>query len=314
VARSRQWARRHPTVFVSTIVLLVLGVIGLAVTTALVTREQGRTRQAYHRERQRVTEAEERFRLARRSVDEMIRLGEEELADSPQYHTLHKRVLETALVYYQELIELRRDDASALADLAATRDRVQKILADLAIFEGAGQMFLLSEKAVLDDLGLNEESRQQLASTMQRMATEGQELFREFRRLTPAERRERFLTLARRSESAIASVLNAEQLHRLKQISIQQKGAGAFREPEIATALKLTTEQRQTLRAIEFDAHFDHEEESPGDRILAGLTAEQRSRWNEIIGRPYTGPRPRFPPGPPEHNRRESERASHFED
>lgn len=308
--RARKWLRRHPTVLASTVVLLVLGVIGLSVATALVSREQARTKQAYDREKQRAEEAEQRFGLARRSVDEMIRLGEEELSDSPQLHNLHKRVLETALVYYQELIELRRDNAGAQAELGATRDRVQKILADLAMLEGVGQVFLLSEPAVLDDLNLSEDERQRLAVLVERLGNEGQELFREFQHLTPAARRDRFLTLARNSERAVSSVLNPDQIRRLRQIMIQLQGAGALRDPEIANALKLTAEQRQAVRAIEFDSHFEHgDREGPGtkhepnlvalDRMLAVLTPEQKTRWNELIGSPFTGPRPRFPPPPP---------------
>ena len=307
VTRTRKWLRRHPAVLASTVVLLVLGVIGLSVTTALVSREQARTKQAYDREKQRAEEAEQRFGLARRSVDEMIRLGEEELADSPQLHSLHKRVLETALVYYQEMIELRRDNAGAQAELSATRDRVQKILGDLAMLEGVGQVFLLGERAVLDDLGLSEEERQRLAILVERLGAEGQELFREFRRLTPAARRERFLTLARNSERGVSSVLNPSQIHRLRQIMIQMQGAGALRDPEIANALKLTAEQRQSLRAIEFDAHLDEAQEgapsqpasSALDRMLEVLTPEQQSRWSELSGAPFAGPRPRFPPPPP---------------
>jgi RNA polymerase sigma-70 factor (subfamily 1) len=93
----RKWARRHPTVLAAGCVLLLLLSAGSLVSTALIRGEQGRTRaerqraeEAYRRERQRAEEAQARFRLARRAVDELIEVSEEELADRPGMGTLRK--------------------------------------------------------------------------------------------------------------------------------------------------------------------------------------------------------------------------------
>src|SRR5204862_40499 len=102
------------------VAVLGLGVLGLTAATAMVTREHVLTREAYDRERLRAEEAEHRIRLARRVVDEMIQFGEDELADAPHLRPLRQRLAEIALAYYEELIELRRDDPTAQADLAAT--------------------------------------------------------------------------------------------------------------------------------------------------------------------------------------------------
>ena len=80
--------------------VLVLLSAGSLLSTLLIRSEQERTRaeqqnaeEAYQRERQRALEAEARFRLARRSVDEMFRISQEELADRPGLEGLRKRLL-----------------------------------------------------------------------------------------------------------------------------------------------------------------------------------------------------------------------------
>src|SRR5262249_51165560 len=157
---------------------------------------------------QRASVAEERFQLARRSVDDMIAISEEELSDSPGQRNLRKRLLEAALAYYQEFIEQRREDPGAQTELAATRDRVKKILDDLTVLQGAGQLFLLKDKAVLDDLHLSQEQRARIVELSKQMDTQRQELFRDFGRLSSEERSQRFLQQARADEAAVAEILS----------------------------------------------------------------------------------------------------------
>src|SRR5262249_51136972 len=87
---------------------------------------------------QRANEAEGQFRLARRSVDELFRLSEEELAYNPGTEVLRRRLLTSVLSYYQEFIERRRGDPGGQEELLETSRRVEKILADLAVVRAAG--------------------------------------------------------------------------------------------------------------------------------------------------------------------------------
>lgn len=72
------------------------------------------------RERQRAEEAETRLVLARWAVDELFRMSEEELADRPGMEMLRKRLLRSALAYYQEFLAEWRDDPNAQAELLET--------------------------------------------------------------------------------------------------------------------------------------------------------------------------------------------------
>jgi hypothetical protein len=242
----------------------------------------------------------------------MLQFGEVELTHAPHLRPLRQRLSEIALGYYQELIELRRDDPAARAELAATRARVEGILADLAVLEGAGQLFLLAEPAVLDDLRLTDEQRGRVAELHRRAADRSRAEFRGFHRLSPAARRERFVALARAAESDIAAALTPDQVGRLRQIALQRQGLAAFREPDVVAALKLTPDQRDRIQAVEFDATFGPPGSQPRSaeqslrwavrRARGVLTEEQRAKWDELAGAPFTA-RPPAPPPPPPRSR-----------
>jgi hypothetical protein len=228
-----------------------------------------------------------------------------------------------ALVYYQEFIEQRRDDPDARAELAASRDRVKTILADLAVLQGAGHLYLLGNPAVQEDLRPSDEQRVQIVELSRRLGEQWMESFREFHRLTAEERRRRFLELARANDAAVTAILTPVQLRRLRQIALQSKGTAAFRDPDVVANLKLTADQKERVRAIEAETIFGKPERprSPGpvdpwkaheqtqkaacERIQMALTEEQRKRWREMTGEPFGGsiasvpPRPPGPFGPP---------------
>lgn len=298
VDRGRKWMRRHPSFVGAAVLLLVCGVIGLMVTTALVAREQAATKA-------RAEEAEARFELARRAVDELIQLAEEEFASSPFQEGLRKRLLVAALEYYQEFIDQRGEKPEAQAELAITRDRVKQILDDLAVLQSDRQSFLLREPAVLADLEATSEQKRQLAAMVERPPEPRRDSFRGSREVPTDEQRRRMLTIAREHEAALAVILSAEQRHRLGQIALQCQGPRAIREPDVARSLKLNAEQKERLRAIEvemFRGFFDRSrKESPKSdgvdvvkatmqQMLAVLSAEQLQKWKILTGKPYQGP------------------------
>jgi serine/threonine protein kinase len=319
--RARKWTRRHPGMLRAAVVLLVFLAAGSLVSTWLIRTEQNKTREAYRQERERAEEAEKQFRLAQRAVDEMIRLAEEELSDNPFLQDLRKRVLESALTYYQEFCEQRRDDPNAQATLAATRDRVNKFLSDLAVLQGAGQLALLADAGVLDDLQPSEAQRERIAELSHQLEEQRRASFRLFHRLSSAERRERFVELARANEAAVEEILTPRQLGRFRQIALQLQGAAAFRDTEVTRTLELTAEQKKQLRAIETDPTLRTHSWRPGangiearktqaearaaaeKRIESVLTAKQMKRWRQMTGEPFKGsvpgPPPQIPPPSP---------------
>lgn len=327
--RFRMWARRHPAVPIVCAGVLLLVTAGSLLSAALIGAEQERTRaaqrraeDAYQRERQRAEEAETRFVLARRAVDELFRVSEEELADRPGMETLRRRLLRSALAYYQEFLAERRDDPAARAELLETTRRVEKILADLGALRAATHFYLLCQPAVLDDLQLTPDQRNRLKVLTTRAGKEWSDSFRDIGLVSPAERGRRAIAQARVNEAELNTILTSAQLARLRQIGLQSEGTGAFRDPEVATVLELTPEQRERVRVIEDDAVFgwmrsmgrgptapapaarsEPNERPAKDRILALLREDQLRRWQELTGPPVRGtftafPGPLAPPAP----------------
>jgi serine/threonine protein kinase len=293
VERFRKWLRRHPSVVVATVVALSLLSVVSVVCAVLVLDEQGKTKKAYElvvgeqkkteaayrsaaaaaaRERQRAEEAEARLRLARRSVDELFQLSEEELADRGGTERLRKRVLDSVLIYYRELVQQLDGDPMAQKELRETKAQVEQIIADLTVLQAAEQFHLLTQPDVLADLRLTGEQRAKVKELVEGLdRRHGPPVGPG--RLSPDERRQQALDRARASNAEARQVLSPEQLQRLPQISLQLQGMGAFRQADVAAALKLTPEQREWIRDIEDEVFWTgmmerrrDEEAARGDR------------------------------------------------
>ena len=236
--RSRSWGRQHPSIFAAGVIVLILLTAASLVSTALVRREQGKTwaaqqrgERAYQRERQRALEAEARVRLARQSVDELIQVSEEELAHRPGMEGLRRRLLASALAYYQEFIEQRRNDPDAQAELA-TRHGASRTSSPISpSSRAANQLYILVQPSALDDLRLDAGQRGGLRVLAARAGSAWMELFGDPGRLLPAERGRQSLELARADEREIEAILTPAQQSRLRQIALQSEGPALSASP-----------------------------------------------------------------------------------
>ncbi len=266
VEKAAKWARRHRVVVLSAVVLLLLAVVGLAISTVLVSREQARTkaaygllaqeeartRAAYESEAQQRWQAEENFRQAQEAVDFFAHLSESELRDRPE---TRRKFLEAALQYYQAFIEQQGSNSSIRAELELSHMHVAKILKEIGspadaqaatkFLQGGDYLRLLSNEAVQRDLVL---SREQTTKIIEQIDRRG-ELFRDYRGWSADDWLARSHKLAAFDRAALA-VLNSAQVKRLHQIAIQQQGVQAFLDPEVADTLQFTAEQRDKLRAM----------------------------------------------------------------
>jgi serine/threonine protein kinase len=288
VQRMRKWARRHPSVVWAAVVLCLLTAAGSLVSAAMI--------------QQRAKEAEQEYRLAKKAADGMIKLFEEELADKPQFEGLRRRILEEALGYYQTLIEQRPQDRQ---ELEAASKRVEQILGELAEMQGAPQLNLLKEEAVLDDLNLDAQHRERIPELIEKMDRRLGQAFWNFQGLTPEQKRQQFLAVARQNEAAVEQILTREQRQRLRQIDLQVKRERSFEEADVIAALKLTATQRNEIQHIQFEAFFagpmchkgpdgPPKAAPPGPSAVEQiknkvLTKEQLKQWEELTGTPFNG-------------------------
>jgi hypothetical protein len=308
------------------VLFLLLVIAGLLANNWMVAREQQKTQAALKNEKQRAAEA-------RRALGLLVDVSEEELADAPLLQGARRRLLETALQYYQDFIETHSGDPQAQAELEAGKQRVRTILDELATLQGANLVVLAADADVHHDLKLGHEQRQQLVDLRDRSREQTMKHFREQRDLTPEARRQKFYELAKTQEESLSKILQADQLTRLRQIERQLQGPRAFHESQVVEALKLTTEQRRKIREFRGDAlaamfgggfepgpkkgprekgggpsdkgspgelgkrpPFEEIQKAEVERIVAILTMDQQERWRAMTGTPYEG---RFRIGPP---------------
>ncbi len=110
---------------------------------------------------------------------------------------------------------------------------------------------------------------------------------------------------------ALGEVLNPDQMKRLKEISLQQRGYKALTDAKIQTALKLTDEQKDSVKTIVTDSDKEIQEiakEARGggganfkgmfekvgtlrkeaqEKALGVLNADQKKMWKEMTGEEF---------------------------
>jgi hypothetical protein len=315
--RAAKWSRRHRGLVVATVALLLILVAGLGVSTLLIAKAYESERNRAEEARLQRAEAEESFQRARQAVDFFVQINEQEFADKFFMQSHRRKVLEGALIYYQDFIEQRADDPALQKELAATKERVGRIIEDLILLQGRHDLHLLHIRDVQDLLKLDEPQRASLAELESKLSVRRREDSQDFRKLTLDERHQRMVEEARQQEQTVARILKQEQSRRLKQIAIQQRGPLAFLDSTVAENLKLSAKDRESIRKIIEESGPFYRFRGPRsaeptptprppiatvfretvDRILDQLSETQRERWREMTGEPVNAP---FRPPSPE--------------
>ena len=210
-------------------------------------QEQAKTQAALTSERQRAAEA-------RRALDLLVEVSEQELAERPDLQGVRRRLLETALNYYQDFIESHGGAAGAQAELEAGKKRVRSILDELATIEGANLLHLATHDDVQRDLQLTEDQEDRLDSLKDRSWQQFLAHLRDQRPMTAEARRQEFYELAKIQEAGMSEILQPHQIKRLRQIELQLQGPRAFHDSHAADALKLSADQKRKIRAIKDEA------------------------------------------------------------
>jgi hypothetical protein len=301
---------------------MFLTLVGSLIGNWLVSSANERTKAALNESRLRAEEAEKRFRQARQAADLLVEVSEQELPNTPSNQGLRKRLLETAIGYYQDFISQHRGDASSQAELIAVQDRLKKLLDDLIVLEGAGQLILLCDRQVQADLALNDDQRERIEALTAEFVKRRLDSPRDFLQPSSPDGQSRFLEEARGNDRAMRAALTPAQLQRLEQITLQFRGPMVFDEPEVVSQLGLTETQRQAIRQIalgSFAPNWNPLKRDGGgppmggfqpagmkgamEKILAVLTPEQLAQWQKLTGPTFKGvagfmhPGPQFFPG-----------------
>jgi len=170
-------------------------------------------------------------------------------------------------------------------------------------FGGPNNLGLLSQKSVQDELKLTEDQIKQVtAETEKQRESRGA-----LADLSREERQKKFAEQSQAGDKAAAGILQPDQLKRLKQISLQQRGGRAFSDPDVAQSLALTDKQKELASTIQQGAQSDLRElfqagadgearakireiqKKTSEKVLEILTPEQQTKWKELTGEPFKG-------------------------
>lgn len=190
-------------------------------------------------------------------------------------------------------------------------------LTSLALAQQPGMMGpagLLFNPDVQKDLKLSEEQTGKLRDALGKVMTKYREEFQKWQKSQPSakEYEKTMKAFHEDSDKAVAGVLDAKQIKRLRQIEWQLNGVGALHDPELQKELKLSDEQKKKLDDIfqtagkqfqqlqekretskeKYDAIFKETEE----KANGVLTEEQKKSWKEAQGPKFVLSRPAPPP------------------
>jgi serine/threonine-protein kinase len=130
-ARVGRWSRRHKSLVASAAALVVTAAGALAVSTVVVSRQQAATQAAKE-------QADQNFRLARKAVDDTItKVAETKRLKEADFHLLRKELLSSAVPFYEEFVQQKRDDPKLEAERGAAYYRLAVVREEMGEREQA---------------------------------------------------------------------------------------------------------------------------------------------------------------------------------
>ena len=180
---------------------------------------------------------------------------------------------------------------------------------------GGGVAGLIRNEGVQKEIGITGDQAEKAQEAVQKVREKYQDEFATLRDLSQEERREKGATLNNKindeSLKALADVLKPDQIKRLKQIELQQRGPEAFTDAEVQSKLHLTSDQKDKIKTIAADYAAERGQLFQGrrggggggggdfaeaqkkmtamrkasmERVTAILTAQQKETWKEMTG------------------------------
>jgi Spy/CpxP family protein refolding chaperone len=172
-------------------------------------------------------------------------------------------------------------------------------------FMRGNPIMLLSQESVQKELKLTDEQKTKINDLRQSSREKMQEIFQ----ADQGERQAKMQALNAETRKSLEGILNPEQGKRLLEIVYQQRGAMAFVDPEVVKALSLSEEQQGKVKSINEEMQagmrdlftpgqapdedtrkkMDDLRKSTGDKLVALLTPEQKTKWTQLQGEPFKG-------------------------
>jgi len=151
VERMSKWSRRHRMLLMGALLLLLLGLVGLSVSTLLIWQEKGRTDLALADVEAERARAQSNYERARDAVDEMTRVVEKQLAGPSAVASTRREVLFKAQAFYHDFLKSYENNRLVSIEAAMAYQRISAIYVHLGQYDQAQQSLSEAVK-VLDHL------------------------------------------------------------------------------------------------------------------------------------------------------------------
>lgn len=176
---------------------------------------------------------------------------------------------------------------------------------------GVGMASLVTNEGVQKELKLADDQAGKAKEIADKLREKHKGEFAAAFKLDGEERRtkmqEILKTFNEETAKELGTVLKPEQIKRLKQIELQQRGSRAFEDQEVVAGLKISDDQKAKLKALGeesgkqmreiFQGAQGHREEAAKkfqalrketmDKALAVLSDDQKKAWKELTGEPF---------------------------
>ena len=186
-------------------------------------------------------------------------------------------------------------------------------------------IFMLRAEAVQKELGFSDEQKKSVAAIANQLQAEAMEIISGLQDLSPEEQKEHMPELMKmvgekgqEMQEKVDKILEAKQAARMKELSLQSRGAAALEDEEIISTLKIKDDQKEKLVAIREEGGKKMEEamqslrggggdagemrqkimamrKELGEKALAVLTPEQREQFDKMKGAKFDFPPQRGP-------------------
>jgi Spy/CpxP family protein refolding chaperone len=186
-------------------------------------------------------------------------------------------------------------------------------------FGGMDLARLISNESVQKELKLSSDQVQKATAAAQDVREKHPVDRQALQDLSPEERREKMAAQSKIIDAdtakALAGILTPDQIKRLKQIELYNRGVNAFTEADVQKALNLTSEQKDKIKTIAADAQeemrnlFPRGQRGQGgqgggnfaemqkkmaefrkstmEKVVAVLNNDQKAKWHEMVGAPF---------------------------
>jgi hypothetical protein len=166
---------------------------------------------------------------------------------------------------------------------------------------GVGGQYLLMNQSVRQELKLTEQQFGKIKTEVDKVLDANKDKLARLKDADPEERAPVLDAITEQTNKIVVGVLSKDQVKRLREIDLQQRGPMALYDPEVRKALKITEPQLAKLKVLAKETNqqaqkaqdagdmkkLDEVMRAAGEKLDTLLTDEQKKTWVEMLGKPF---------------------------